>query len=196
MANFNLNDYELVETRIAKFYALYEDGRIHTENMTTKEERERGLWVVKARIYKTLEDQRLGCPTSTGYAFEVDGGYGANKSSALENCETSAIGRALANMGLHGNKRASREEMEKVERVAVLTNVMTGEQKVLNGKNEPWAKPVIIWAEEIAKLDDANGARGLYALAKAENAPKAVLDEITAKGKLLADVQPVEDKKG
>jgi hypothetical protein len=175
MANFNLNDYELVETRIAKFYALYEDGRIHTENMTTKEERERGLWVVKARIYKTLEDQRLGCPTSTGYAFEVDGGYGANKTSALENCETSAIGRALANMGLHGNKRASREEMAKVER------------GVQAHKADAWEAPLINWAEEIAKLDDANGARGLYALAKSENAPKAVLDEITAKGKLLAD---------
>lgn len=184
MANFNLNDYELVETRIAKFYALYEDGRIHTENMTTKEERERGLWVVKARIYKTLEDQRLGCPTSTGYAFEVDGGYGANKTSALENCETSAIGRALANMGLHGNKRASREEMAKVER------------GVRAPKADAWEAPLINWAEEIAKLDDANGARGLYALAKSENAAKAVLDEITAKGKLLADVKPVEDKKG
>jgi hypothetical protein len=175
MANFNLNDYELVETRIAKFYALYEDGRIHTENMTTKEERERGLWVVKARIYKTLEDQRLGCPTSTGYAFEVDGGYGANKTSALENCETSAIGRALANMGLHGNKRASREEMAKVERG-------------VTPKADAWEAPLINWAEEIAKLDDANGARGLYALAKAENAPKAVLDEITAKGKALSEV--------
>jgi hypothetical protein len=34
----------------------------------------------------------------------------------LENCETSAIGRALANAGFSGNKRTSREEMEKVAR--------------------------------------------------------------------------------
>lgn len=186
MANFNLNDYELVETRIGKFYSLYEDGRIVTENMTTKEERERGLWVVKARIYTTQEDHRLGLPKATGYAFEVDGGYGANKTSALENCETSAIGRALANMALHGNKRASREEMSKVERgerVGVLTNLGTGEQTILKGKPEAWDKPLINWPEEIAKLEDANGARGLYALAKSENAPKAVLDAITAKGK-------------
>jgi hypothetical protein len=40
----------------------------------------------------------------------------ANKTSALENCETSAIGRALANMDMSGNKRTSREEMEKVSR--------------------------------------------------------------------------------
>jgi hypothetical protein len=168
-------EYELVEVRVAKFHSLYEDGRIVTENMTTKEERERGLWVVKARIYLSLEDQRLGCPKSTGYAFEIDGGAGANRTSALENCETSAIGRALANMGLHGNKRPSKEEMSKVGR------------NVPAPKPEAWAKPVVIWAEEIAKLDDANGARGLYALAKAENAPKAVLDEITAKGKAFTD---------
>lgn len=175
MANFNLADYELVETRIGKFYSLYEDGRIVTENMTTKEERERGLWVVKARLYTTQEDHRLGLPKATGYAFEVDGGYGANKTSALENCETSAIGRALANMALHGSKRASREEMEKVERGKATKEFVK--------QIETWEKPLINWAEEIAKLDDANGARGLYALAKAENAPKAVLDEITAKGK-------------
>ena len=179
MANFNLADYELVETRIGKFYSLYEDGRIVTENMTTKEERERGLWVVKARLYTTQEDHRLGLPKATGYAFEVDGGYGANKTSALENCETSAIGRALANMALHGSKRASREEMSKVERGVTPP-----------AKPEAWDKPLINWAEEIAKLDNADGARGLYALAKAENAPKAVLDEITAKGKSFT----LEDK--
>jgi hypothetical protein len=172
MANFNLADYELVETRISKFYSLYEDGRIQTENMSTKEDREKGIWVVKARLYTTQEDQRLGLPKATGYAFEVDGGYGANKTSALENCETSAIGRALANMSLHGSKRSSREEMAKVERA--VTPPKTAEK---------WDKPLIVWEEELAKLDSVEGARGLYALAKAENASKAILDEITAKGK-------------
>lgn len=178
MANFNLNDYELVETRIGKFYSLYEDGRIVTENMTTKEERERGLWIIKARIYLTQEDHRLGLPKATGYAFEVDGGFGANKTSALENCETSAIGRALANMGLHGNKRASREEMQKVERGVTTPHPKEG--------FEPWEKPLLNWDEELSKVDTADGARGLYALAKAEKAPKSVLDAITAKGKELA----------
>lgn len=175
MANFNLQDYELVETRIGKFYSLYEDGRIQTENMSTKEDREKGIWVVKARLYTTQEDQRLGLPKATGYAFEVDGGYGANKTSALENCETSAIGRALANMALHGSKRASREEMSKVERAVEIP------------KDAPkWDKPLIVWEEEMAKLDSVEGARGLYALAKAENASKAILDEITALGKTFS----------
>lgn len=175
MANFNLADYELVETRISKFYSLYEDGRIQTENMSTKEDREKGIWVVKARLYTTQEDQRLGLPKATGYAFEVDGGYGANKTSALENCETSAIGRALANMALHGSKRASREEMAKVER---------GVEPV------KWDKPLLNWDEELTKVDSVEGARGLFALAKAEKAPQAVLDAITALGKTFT----LEDK--
>ena len=183
MAQFNLADYELVQDRVKTFYSLYEDGRIVTENMSTKEDRERGHWVFKARAYLTLEDQRLGCPKSTGYAHEIDGGAGASKFSAAENAETSAVGRCLANLGLHGDKRASRSEMAKVQRMEAQAAPMPHPKEGF----EPWEKPLINWAEEIAKLDDANGARGLYALAKAENAPKAVLDEITAKGKLLAD---------
>lgn len=174
MANFNLNDYELVETRIGRFYNLYEDGRIITENVTTPEDRANNMWVVKTTIYTNIGDQAADLAKATGYAFEVDGGYGANKTSALENCETSSIGRALANMGLHGSKRASRSEMAKVER-GVTPHPKEG--------FEPWEKPLLNWDEEIAKLDSVEGARGLYALAKAENASKKVLDAITAKGK-------------
>jgi hypothetical protein len=147
--------------------------------MSTKEDREKGIWVVKARLYTTQEDQRLGLAKATGYAFEVDGGYGANKTSALENCETSAIGRALANMALHGSKRSSREEMAKVERA------------VTPPKDAPkWDKPVINWTQEIDLLDSVEGARGLFALAKAEKAPDWVLSDITDKGKTFT----LEDK--
>jgi hypothetical protein len=177
MANFNLADYDLVENRVKQFYSLYEDGRIVTENMSTKEDRERGHWVFKARIYLTQEDQRLGLPKATGYAHEIDGGPGANRFSAAENCETSAIGRALANFGMSGNLRPSRSEMAKVQRM---------EQQAAAPKAEPWAAPLINWDEELTKLDSVEGARGLFALAKAEKASKAILDAITAKGKELA----------
>jgi hypothetical protein len=177
MANFNLNDYELVETRIRKFYSLYEDGRIITENVSTPEDRAKGMFVTKTSVYTSLAEHAAGLPKATGHAFELEGGMGAAKFSSLEVCETSSIGRALANMSLSGNKRASREEMQKVERM------------------DAWEKPLINWAEEISKLEHADGARGLYALAKAENAPQAVLAEITAKGKSFADVKPIEDKK-
>lgn len=177
MANFNLADYDLVENRVKQFHSLYEDGRIVTENMSTKEDREKGQWVFKARIYLTQEDQRLGLPKATGYAHEVDGGPGANRFSAAENCETSAIGRALANFGMSGNLRPSRSEMQKVQRM---------EQEAAAPKSEPWAAPLINWDEELAKVDTVEGARGLFALAKAEKAPKNILDAITAKGKELS----------
>jgi hypothetical protein len=176
MANFNLNDYELVETRIRKFYSLYEDGRIITENVSTPEDRAKGMFVTKTSVYTSLAEHAAGLPKATGHAFEIEGGMGAAKFSSLEVCETSSIGRALANMSLSGNKRASREEMQKVERM------------------DAWEKPLINWAEEIANLEHADGARGLYALAKAENAPKAVLEAITARGKELVD-EPINNEK-
>lgn len=116
MARFDLKDYDLVETRITKFWTKYPDGAIVTQNVTTEGDRERRQWVVEASVYRHRDDIR---PTATGMAFETDGGMGANQTSALENCETSAIGRALANFTFSGNKRASREEMSKVARGTV-----------------------------------------------------------------------------
>ena len=106
MAQFNLNDYETVEQRIKRFYKDNPDGRIITENQTTLQDRQVSTWVVMASVYLDNETDK---PKATGLAFEVDGQGMANKTSALENAETSAIGRALANAGYSGNKRATRE---------------------------------------------------------------------------------------
>lgn len=113
MARFNLDDYETVEQRIARFYADNPAGRIITEYITTESDRARGQWIVRASVYTDAADDQ---PKATGLAFEVDGQGMANQTSALENAETSSIGRALANAGYSGNKRASREEMQKVQR--------------------------------------------------------------------------------
>jgi hypothetical protein len=85
-------------------------------NHTTEDDRKRNQWVIETRLYLTAEDQANDLPKSSGWAFEIDGTGGANKTSALENAETSSIGRCLANFMFSGNKRASREEMQKVER--------------------------------------------------------------------------------
>lgn len=121
MGQFNLEDYETVEERIRRFYADWPDGRIVSYELTDKKDREKGYWVVRAQIFIDHDDQHAACPKATGLAFEIEGTAGANKTASLENAETSAIGRALANAGYSGNKRASREEMEKVIRGPVPT---------------------------------------------------------------------------
>lgn len=123
MGKFNLNEYDQVEDRIKKFYADHVDGRITTRVLFQDGERT----MIKAYVYLNKEDQANKCPKATGTAEEVRimtksvSSSGSeyeevNYSSWTENCETSAIGRALANMNLSGNKRPSRQEMEKVQR--------------------------------------------------------------------------------
>lgn len=62
---------------------------------------------------------------SNGWAEEIRNQGNVNRASHVENAETSAIGRALANAGYAGsdlNKRPSREEMSKVNRMTTSTN--------------------------------------------------------------------------
>jgi hypothetical protein len=105
---FNLADYETVEVRLEKFIKDYPDFRIATELEVVEKDR----YIVKAYLFKTTGDS---LSWATGYAEEKITDRGVNSTSALENCETSAIGRALANAGYAAKgKRASREEMTKV----------------------------------------------------------------------------------
>jgi len=163
MANFNLNDYETVESRIARFYKDYPDGRIITKNVTTAQDRSVSTWVVKTTIYLTDADQERKLPKATGYAFEIDGVGMANKTSALENAETSSTGRALANAGYSGNKRASREEMAKVERDVTPA-----------APTRPW----LVEAEELAAKKDLPGLRELYSNAVRMKVSAPIIEKI------------------
>jgi len=106
---FNLEDYETVESRLEKFWAENKDGRVFTRLLESTATR----FIVEAAVFRSHEDTQ---PWATGLAEETVQGRGVNATSALENCETSAIGRALANAGYATKgKRASREEMSKVK---------------------------------------------------------------------------------
>jgi len=161
MAQFNLNDYETVEERLRRFFTDNPDARVITHNETTDADRAASRWVVRAEIFLTAEEQSDGLAKATGMAFEVDGSGMANKTAALENCETSAIGRALANAGYSGNKRASREEMEKVARSQPQRNFLAQAKE---------AKSVealrLLWAEAKAHNADKNVLDGLQKLAE------------------------------
>jgi hypothetical protein len=109
---FNLDDYETVEERLVKFWKDHPDGRIDTRLVEASATR----FIVQAYIYRTEADQH---PWSSGLAEETVQGRGVNATSALENCETSAIGRALASAGYATKgKRPSREEMAKVVKLS------------------------------------------------------------------------------
>ena len=116
MPQFNLEEYDLVEDRIRAFYEDYPDGRIVTYETTDEADRAKGYFIVRAQIFIDHDDQHANCPKASGLAFEIEGTAGANKTAALENAETSAIGRALANANYASKKRPSRTEMEKAAR--------------------------------------------------------------------------------
>jgi hypothetical protein len=130
---FNLADYETVEVRLEKFIKDYPDFRIATELEVV----ERDRYIVKAYLFKTTSDS---LSWATGYAEEKITDRGVNSTSALENCETSAIGRALANAGYAAKgKRPSREEMSKVVATKVVKPVV---QDLVPEQQDYWTTPV------------------------------------------------------
>lgn len=123
--NFDLSKYETVQERINRFYTEYPQGRIVTELIEHNHEHHYVLFA--AFVFAHAEDQNFW---ASGHAQEFrdmelsksrsGGEYeSVNYSSYIENCETSAIGRALANAGYSGSKgsRPSREEMQKAQRM-------------------------------------------------------------------------------
>jgi hypothetical protein len=109
---FNLDDYEPVAVRHSRWLEQHPNGRTITHMVSQPGA---DICVIRAELW--LEDLCI----ATGYAEEVRGAGNVNRTSHVENCETSAVGRALANAGMAGtdvNKRPSREEMSKVQNTA------------------------------------------------------------------------------
>jgi hypothetical protein len=116
---FNLDDYEPVAARLDRWLhakiAGYEASTNDFPRLITRMISQPGADICVIRAELWLGEMLI----STGYAEEVRGAGNVNRTSHVENCETSAIGRALANCGMAGSdmsKRPSREEMSKVQR--------------------------------------------------------------------------------
>ena len=142
MAHFNLDDYETVEERLVKYWKDNPNGRITSRLI----EHSGSRFIVESSIYREKDDNN---PWATGLAEETVQGRGVNATSALENCETSAIGRALANAGYATKgKRASREEMSKVAAKSAAQNAIEeAKAKMANTSKEyvPVAKEDDPW---------------------------------------------------
>jgi hypothetical protein len=102
---YDVSDYVQVNERIEKFYEKYPEGSIQTEIQSIID----GVVIFKAYAYRDREDTR----PATGHAYEKENSSFINKTSYIENCETSAVGRALAMLGFEIKKSiASKEEVE------------------------------------------------------------------------------------
>jgi hypothetical protein len=158
------SDYEPVDSRIHRFWTEHPDGRIHTEIVLINETE----IVIKASVYADRDDTR---PVSIDFAQETRNSTPVNKLSFVENCATSAIGRALATYAYSPKgKRPSKEEMEKVQR---------GE--ISNTRD---------WELELDVLTTEKNLVGLRALRKdavKSLQPMELIVKIDAAGKLISD---------
>ena len=101
--DFKGKDYVEVNKRVIAFRKLCPDGTITTEIVSL----ENGTIIMKATVI-----DEAGKVLATGYAYEKEGNSLVNKTSYIENCETSAVGRALGFVGIGVKKSiASMEEV-------------------------------------------------------------------------------------
>lgn len=151
MAKFNLENYETVEDRLKAFWNDNPNARISTEVVHMTDD---GTCVtIIAYVFKQAEDDK---PVTTGIAQETKGQGGfANTDAWVENCETSAIGRALANWKYQGSNkpRPSQQEMSKVGNDTVDVTKVDKRKK----ENKPSEEVKAITEESIAKFEEDIG---------------------------------------
>jgi hypothetical protein len=155
---FNLSDYQSVQDRISIFWNLYPSGRIFCD-LVRADEKE---IIIKCSVWKDGNNQ---LPDATDFAQEPITATGINATSAVENCATSATGRALSLLGGElspSKRRASRSEMEKVARA----------------RN---------WNLELESCNTRAECLDLLSQAKELGANNSIVDMIISKGKRIAE---------
>lgn len=177
MPNFDLDSYQPVADRIKLFWADHPEGSITTELIQTEP-----TIIIKALVYRDIKDMN---PSASDYAEEVPGKGFVNQTSALENCSTSATGRALANLGYATTKeRASREEMEKVSRATTSDDDKQLMRDAIEDLNEQEKEKLRTWMRSRGLVIDRLDASDF----------KSVVDEIANLVALRAPEKPKPKK--
>ncbi len=162
MAYFDLSQYQTVQERIDLFWSAFPEGRLNLEIVSMTD----AQVVMKAEVFLNKDDS---FPAAVDYAEERLGSSPVNKTSFVENCATSAYGRAISALGGQFSpkgKRPSAQEMEKVNRA----------------NDEIYAN-----AAEAHKAKDLVTLKSLYAEAQQAKLTKDQLDQIVKWGKELGN---------
>ena len=121
MAHFDLSLYETVAQRLERWWTYFDQAQTPSRVVTSIYHYDGTTIIMKAEgwsLYTHKDGSTEWICLATGFAEEVFGNSPVNKTSFLENCETSAIGRMISNSKIgHTGERASSEEMSKVNRV-------------------------------------------------------------------------------
>tara|TARA_R110000764_G_scaffold2738_2_gene11735 strand:- start:4260 stop:4874 length:615 start_codon:yes stop_codon:yes gene_type:complete len=173
--NIHGKEYHTVAERVAAFRAVSADLTIETEIVRW----EGDDVVIKASISDS------GKLIATGLAHEVRGSTNINKTSHVENCETSAIGRALAAFGMGGTEYATADEVanaitQQNEAKAGMSDKEVNELLVENTKTLlTYSETIMEIKAGIATFDISSASEEWFAL---NNEIKAKLWKAPSKG--------------
>ena len=110
-----MDHYETVKRRKLRLRGDNPTAVIIPELVSSASDAERFV-IFRAKIWLEREDYKKGTePDSVGYSLSLAGGPGADSTSWTENCEESAVGRALDNLGYYGDKRIEDPKCSKEE---------------------------------------------------------------------------------
>lgn len=188
-------DYVLVSDRVIYFNDTYPKGAITTELIT---EPDSDLVIVKATVFPEDSQRKF-----TGYSQAVKGDGFVNKTAALENAETSAVGRALAFMGIGVlDSIASADEINKA-------TGSTGKRPTLSDKQLSWLRAeagrvsgiengedLDAWIEQELnyKLSDIPGYKAKDAVDKIRSVGERGQEELRARAQATEDAAEVTDQ--
>lgn len=162
---FNPDDYVDVAERLAEFHEKFPAGSMESD--ITFDDGKRVVVKAKASTPFKLDDGTYVTKVGNGHAEEIRGDGNVNKTSHIENCETSAWGRATAALAFAVSRGvASKQEMQKVQR-------RQAEDQGEAQAEKPAAAPKVISLAQYtkikdrlagAKVDDEKLATGLAAV--------------------------------
>ena len=135
--DFKGKNYVMVDQRVKAFRMLFPEGFIRTHMVSIED----GVCVMKAEVGCYIDNCHNELILSTGWAYEKESSSYINKTSYIENCETSAVGRALGflGLGIEGGAICSAEE---------LANAINNQKKT----EKPTETPTTIYIRKMIRL--------------------------------------------